>query len=239
MTETLSVVGQSVARNDGLGHVTGHDVYTFDRSFPGMLHLKIVRSPVHHARIRGIDLSQAEKVPGFVRALGAADVPHNVYTILGLIGVEPEEEFLLTPVGERVRYKGEPIIAIAAETEAAALDAVARVRLDLEELPAVFDMDDALAPGVAVAAGSALDSGSARAPLSARTSAARQRATSAAASCVLPLRMSFPFSGRAPLFAVAAATRLRRARTTSRGASRTAILFRNASTRRFSTRIRS
>ena len=148
--ETLSVVGQSVARSDGLGHVTGRDIYTFDRTFPGMLHLKIVRSPVHHARLRGVDLSEAEKVPGFVRALSAADVPHNVYTILGLIGVEPEEEFLLTPVGERVRYKGEPIIAIAADTEAAAIDAVAKVRLDLEELPAVLDMDDALAPGAPV-----------------------------------------------------------------------------------------
>ena len=148
--ERLSVVGQSVARNDGLGHVTGRDVYTFDRTFPGMLHLKIVRSPVHHARLRGVDLSEAEKVPGFVRALSAADVPHNVYTILGLIGVEPEEEFLLTPIGERVRYKGEPIIAIAAETEAAAMDAVAKVRLDLEELPAVFDPDEALAPGAPV-----------------------------------------------------------------------------------------
>jgi CO/xanthine dehydrogenase Mo-binding subunit len=148
--ETLSVVGQSVARNDGLGHVTGRDVYTFDRTFPGMLHLKIVRSPVHHARLRGVDLAEAQKVPGFVRALSAADVPHNVYTILGLIGVEPEEEFLLTPIGERVRYKGEPIIAIAAETEAAAMDAVAKVRLDLEELPAVFDPDEALAPGAPV-----------------------------------------------------------------------------------------
>ncbi|HEY5519430.1 MAG TPA: molybdopterin cofactor-binding domain-containing protein [Candidatus Limnocylindrales bacterium] len=150
MSEPLSVVGQSVARNDGLGHVTGRDLYTFDRTFPGMLHLKIVRSPVHHARLRGIDLSAAQKVPGFIRALSAADVPHNVYTILGLIGVEPEEEFLLPPVGERVRYKGEPIIAIAAETEAAAMEAVAKVRLDLEELPAVFDMDEALAPGAPV-----------------------------------------------------------------------------------------
>jgi len=149
-TDGLHVVGQSVDRNDGVGHVTGRDIYSADRTFPGLLHLKIVRSPVHHARLRGVDLSEAQKVPGFVRALAAADVPHNVYTILGLIGVEPEEEFLLTPVGERVRYKGEPIIAIAAETEAAALDAVARVRLDLEELPAVFDVDEALAPGAPV-----------------------------------------------------------------------------------------
>jgi len=145
MTERLHVVGQSVARSDGLGFVTGRTLYTSDRTFPGMLHLKVVRSPVDHALLKGVDLSEAERVPGFVRALTHADVPQNVYTILGLIGVEPEEEFVLAV--DRVRYKGEPIVAILAETEAAANDAVARVRLDLEELPAVFDMDEALRPG--------------------------------------------------------------------------------------------
>ena len=148
MTPELHVVGQSVARNDGVGFVTGRSLYSADHSFPGMLHLKIVRSPVHHARVKAVDLSEAEKVPGFVRALTHADVPHNVYTILGLIGVEPEEEFVLAV--DRVRYKGEPIIAIVAETEAAALEAVARVRLDLEELPAVFDMEEALKPGAPI-----------------------------------------------------------------------------------------
>jgi len=146
----LNVVGRSLERNDGLGHVTGRDIYTADRTFPGMLHLKLVRSPVHHARLRGIDLRESEKVPGYVAALTAGDVPHNLYTILGLIGVEPEEEWVLTPIGERVRFKGEGVAAIVAETEAAALEAVARARLDLEELPAVFDMDEALAPGAPV-----------------------------------------------------------------------------------------
>lgn len=144
MTAELHVVGQSVPRSDATGHVTGRTRYTTDNSFPGMLHLKIVRSPVHHARVHGVDLSEAERVPGFVRALTHADVPHNVYTILGLIGVEPEEEFVLAE--DRVRYKGEPIVAIVAETEAAALEAVARVRLDLEALPAVFDVEEALRP---------------------------------------------------------------------------------------------
>ena len=148
MTNDLRVVGRSVERNDGVGFVTGRTRYTGDLAFPRMLHLKMVRSPLHHARIRGVDLSEAERVPGFVRAITHADVPHNVYTILGLIGVEPEEEFVL-PV-DRVRYKGEPIVAILAETEAAAYEAVARVRLDLDELPAVFDMDEALAPGAPI-----------------------------------------------------------------------------------------
>jgi CO/xanthine dehydrogenase Mo-binding subunit len=148
MKDELHVVGRSVERNDGIGHVTGRSLFTADHPFPGLLHMKIVRSPLHHARIRGVDTSEAEKVPGCVRVLTHADVPHTVSTILGLIGVEPEEEFVL-PV-DRVRYKGEPIVAIIAETEAAALEAVARVRLDLEELPAVFDMEEALRPDAPV-----------------------------------------------------------------------------------------
>jgi CO/xanthine dehydrogenase Mo-binding subunit len=148
MTAEYHVVGESLERNDGVAHVTGRTQYSVDLAFPGMLHLKVVRSPLHHARIRGVDLSEAEQVPGFVRALTHADVPHNVYTILGLIGVEPEEEFVLAV--DRVRYQGEPIVAILAETEAAAYEAVAKTRLDLEELPAVFDVDEALAPGAPV-----------------------------------------------------------------------------------------
>ncbi len=139
-----SVVGRSVTRSDAIGHVTGRTRYTGDLSFPGMLHLKMVRSPLHHARIRRIDLSAAETVPGFVCALTARDVPHNRYTILGLIGVEPEEEFVLAE--DRVRFKGEAIVAIVAESAEAALEAAARVELDLEELPAVFDVEEALRP---------------------------------------------------------------------------------------------
>lgn len=148
MSSHLNVVGQSVVRSDGLGHVTGRTQYSADHSFPGMLHLKMVRSPLHHARIEGIDLSDAESVPGFVRALTAKDVPHNLYTILSLIGVEPEDEFVLAE--DRVRFKGEQIVAIVAETEEAALEAVSKVHVDLEELPAVFDVEEALKPGAPI-----------------------------------------------------------------------------------------
>ena len=142
--QPFHVIGRGVERRDGLGHVTGTTEYIDDVRYPGMLHLKMVRNPLVHARIRGIDLSEAEKVPGFVRALTAADVPKNVYTILCLIGVEPDEEQVLAE--ERVRYRGEPIVAVVAETEAAAVEAVKRVKLDLEELPAVFDVEEALKP---------------------------------------------------------------------------------------------
>jgi CO/xanthine dehydrogenase Mo-binding subunit len=147
-TGTLNVVGQSVPRRDGLGHVTGKTVYVDDIHFPGMLHLKMVRSPVPHARIKGIDFSQAEQVPGFVRALTYKDVPKNVYTILCLIGVGPDEEPVLAQ--DKVMYQGEQIAAIVAETEEAAMEAVSQVRLDLEELPAVLDVEEALKPGAPI-----------------------------------------------------------------------------------------
>ncbi len=146
--QDLKVVGQSVPRRDGLGHVTGKTVFVDDISFPDMLHMKIVRSPVPHARIRGIDFSAAEKVPGFVRAFTHKDVPKNVYTILCLIGVGPDEEPVLAV--DKVMYVNEPIAAIVAETEAAAMEAVSKVRLDLEELPAVFDVEEALKPGAPI-----------------------------------------------------------------------------------------
>jgi CO/xanthine dehydrogenase Mo-binding subunit len=144
----LKVVGQPVQRRDGLGHVTGKTIYIDDIKFPDMLHLKMVRSPLPHARIRGVDFSDAEKVPGFVRALTHQDVPKNIYTILCLIGVGPDEEPVLA--ADKVLYKGEQIAAILAETEEAALEAASRVNLDLEELPAVFDVEEALQPGAPI-----------------------------------------------------------------------------------------
>ncbi len=146
--QNLNVVGQSIPRRDGLGHVTGKTTYANDIEFPDMLHLKMVRSPVPHARIKRVDFSEAEKVPGFARALTYRDVPKNIYTILCLIGIGPDEEPVLAE--SKVMYKGEPIAAIVAETEEAAMEAVSKVKLDLEELPAVLDVEEALKPGAPI-----------------------------------------------------------------------------------------
>jgi CO/xanthine dehydrogenase Mo-binding subunit len=148
IAESLNVVGQSVLRRDGMGHVTGKTIYVDDISFPDMLHLKMVRSPVPHAKIKGLDFSEAEKVPGFVRAFTHQDVPKNVYTILCLIGVGPDEEPVLAE--DKVLYQGEQIAAVVAETEEAAMEAVSSVKLDLEELPAVLDVEEALKPDAPV-----------------------------------------------------------------------------------------
>jgi len=143
--EDGKAVGTSLARSDALGHVTGQTQFYADRQFPGMLHLRMVRSPHDHARILSVDTSEAEKVPGVVRVLTHKDVPANIYTILRLIQVEPNDEPVLAE--DKVRFKGEQIVAILAETEAIAREAVAKVRIDYEVLPAVFDVEEALKPG--------------------------------------------------------------------------------------------
>jgi CO/xanthine dehydrogenase Mo-binding subunit len=140
----LLEVGKSVARRDAVGHVTGRTAYYDDVEVRDLLHLKMVRSPHPHARINGIDFSRAQKVPGFVRAITHEQVPHNFYTILRLIGVEPNDEPVLAD--DRVLYVGEPIAAIVAETPQAAADAARRTVVDFEPLPAVFDIEEALRP---------------------------------------------------------------------------------------------
>src|SRR5690606_8140014 len=73
------------------------------------------------------------------------DVPKNIYTILCLIQIEPDDEPVLAQ--DKVRFKGEQIVAVVAESPAAAREAVAKVKIDYEVLPAVFDVEEALKPG--------------------------------------------------------------------------------------------
>src|SRR5262245_35238625 len=143
--EDGKAVGTSLARSDALGHVTGRTQFYADRQFPGTLHLRMVRSPHDHARIVSVDTSEAEAMPGVVRVITHKDVPANIYTILRLIQVEPNDEPVLAE--GKVRFKGEQVVAILAETEAIAREAVAKVKVAYEVLPAVFDVEEALKPG--------------------------------------------------------------------------------------------
>ncbi len=138
----LFVVGESVQRADARGHVTGQTQFYEDVTFPNTLHLKMVRSPHHHALIKNIDVEPAMKVPGVVRVLTHKDVPNNWYTILKLIGVGPDDEPVLPE--DRVLFKGEQVCAVLAETEQAALEGARRVVVDYEELPPVFDVEEAM-----------------------------------------------------------------------------------------------
>jgi len=141
----FDVIGTPVQRSDALGHVTGRTEFFEDVRPTGMLHLKMHRSERHHALLAAVDVSAALEVPGVVRVLTHEDVPNNWYTILRLIGVEPNDEPVLPE--DRVLYRGEPIVGVVATSEQAALAGAAAVRVEYEDLPAVFDVEEALADG--------------------------------------------------------------------------------------------
>lgn len=141
----LGIVGESVKRRDGIAHVTGQTRYVDDVSYPGMLWLKMVRAPVHRGIIHKLDVSKAEAYPGVHAVVTAKDVPNNWYTILCLIGVEPNDEPVLADT--EIMWRGEPICAVIAETEQIALEAAQLVDLDIEELTPVMTIDEALADG--------------------------------------------------------------------------------------------
>src|ERR1700733_15296615 len=143
--DNLHEIGQPTQRQDMLGHVTGTSPYYDDHRFGNLLHLKILRSPHAHARIRSIDDSAAARAPGVKRIIRAADVPVNLNTLLSLIQFGKDDEPSLA--SDVVRYKGEPILGIVATSERAAIEAMALVRISYDQLPAVFDVEEALKAG--------------------------------------------------------------------------------------------
>lgn len=142
--DNLDVVGKPEIRQDILGHVTGRSPFYDDHLFDGLLHIRCVRSPHHHARIRSIDAGAAERMPGVVRLIWPRDVPVNRNTLLSLINFGRDDEPLLAE--GKVSYVGEPVLAIVATSLRAAQDAVAAVKVDYEVLPHVLDVEEALRP---------------------------------------------------------------------------------------------
>ena len=132
-------VGKSIVRPDAEAKVRGEARYTDDLAFAGMVHAKAVRSERPHARIRALDLSEVESAPGVVGTATARDIPgENIVPII-------YRDMPLLAAGV-VRYVGEPIALVAAQTREAAAAAAALARVAYEDLPAVFDPLAALAP---------------------------------------------------------------------------------------------
>ena len=146
--DNLNEIGRPTQRQDMLGHVTGRTRFFDDHAFDGLLHLKVLRSPHHNARIRGIDVSGAARASGVRRVITSTDIPVNLNTLLSLIGFGKDDEPVLADVN--VRFKGQPVAAVVADTEAAAYAALEAIRVDYEPLPAVFDVEEAIAPGAPV-----------------------------------------------------------------------------------------
>jgi len=139
----LKAVGARLPRYDGVAHVTGRSTYVDDVRVPGTLVVKALRSPVHHAGIRRLDTRPAGQMKGVHAVVTHEDVPLNVYGHLSALGIPADEPLLAE---EDVRYKGQPIAAVAAEDEETALAAVEAIELDLEERPALLDVRKAFDP---------------------------------------------------------------------------------------------
>jgi CO/xanthine dehydrogenase Mo-binding subunit len=141
------VVGSSPAHHDFVEKVRGSLHYAADWKLPGMLHGRIVRSPLPSARITGIDVSRARALPGVAAVLTAADVPANQIVELASGGLAELEVTMPVLAAGRVRYAGEPVAVVAAATQQLADEAAELVSVDYEELPGVFDVESARAPG--------------------------------------------------------------------------------------------
>jgi CO/xanthine dehydrogenase Mo-binding subunit len=143
--DNLNEIGKPRKRQDIEGHVRGTTAYYDDHLFDGLLYMRCVRSPHHHAQVRSLDASAAERMDGVIRVVRPSDVPNNLNTLLSLIGFGKDDEQLLSD--QVVRYVGEPVLAIIATTEAIAREACAAVRVDWNALPHVLDVEEAIAPG--------------------------------------------------------------------------------------------
>lgn len=137
----FQVLNTRAPRLDAPAKVTGHAKYADDLTVPGMLHAAILQSPIAHGKILHIDTSRARKLPGVKAVLTAKDSRLVKY------GVSPARYDETLFAFDKVRYVGDEIAAVAAVDPATALEALELIKVDYEELPAVFDMFEAMKEG--------------------------------------------------------------------------------------------
>lgn len=140
MYKDMTIVGKGIPFKDDYSKVTGMEKFTPDRSVAGALWMKILRSPHPHAKIKNIDVSKAEALPGIEAAITYRDVPQKeildkMFNWRGKI------------LDDRVRFVGDEVAAVAGETSEVAEKALDLIEVEYKELPAVFDIEEALKPG--------------------------------------------------------------------------------------------
>ncbi len=143
----MNFVGRSVPRLEDFPLVTGRGRFAADISFAHQVHMRVVRSPHAHGRIRAVDTSAARKVPGVVAAWTAADVadiPPIDFRLTRIEGLDPYRQPILAK--DYVRYVGEPVAVVFAADPYSAEDAADLVTIDVEPLPELLDADAPPAP---------------------------------------------------------------------------------------------
>ena len=128
----LSIVGRRRTRVDGIARVTGRARFTQDVYLPGMLHVRVLRSPYPRARVRRVDASRAEALPGVRAVLHRFNAPQATF--------RGEE----TIFRDEVRFVGDEVAAVAADTEETAAAAVRLIEVEYEVLPFVADLEEAM-----------------------------------------------------------------------------------------------
>ena len=139
-SEGFQVVGQAQRKIDGIAKATGQAVYADDLQLPGMLHVKFLRSPHAHARIRSVDTTKAESLAGVHAVLTGEALPIKY----GVIPWTPDENALAV---DRVRFIGDEVAAVAAVDEDTANEALRLIKVDYEPLHAFLDPHEALERG--------------------------------------------------------------------------------------------
>jgi carbon-monoxide dehydrogenase large subunit len=145
---TTAAFGSALKRKEDPRLITGQGTYVEDVSLTGMLHIVLVRSPLAHASIKSIDSSEASKSPGVVAIFTGEDLKEELGSLPCGWVVPDTKEVPHPPLAvDRVRYVGDAVVAVVAESTAQASDAASLVDVEYEELDTVIEMDDALADG--------------------------------------------------------------------------------------------
>lgn len=141
----MPLVGKPTPRIDGVQRVTGESTYVSDVIVPRMAYGKVLRSPIAHGVIKGIDTSKADKIEGVLAVVTADDTPKRKFSFSG--GVVPDQPDKLILCDDKVRYVGDEVAAVAAETVEIAEEAIQAIEVEYEELEAVFDPEEAMKEG--------------------------------------------------------------------------------------------
>jgi carbon-monoxide dehydrogenase large subunit len=146
----VDMLGKPVKRVEDPKFITGKGRYLDDVKLPGMVHLAILRSPYAHANIRSIDTAAAKNAPGVLAVIVGADIPWNPLPMAwpagGASGIQNNVNMPRILATDSVKWTGEGVAAVVAETPAQAQDALDLIEVDWEPLPAVTDTEKALDP---------------------------------------------------------------------------------------------